>query len=308
MPYKENRSEPLDLNRFSPPLRSFFYGLSERGNAASLALDIGGLAFRLGRSDELLRASLGERYAPFLGGDENGAFQVRLLDAGKDHFVAPEVVSRGNPHPLSIAWEEQVLLVQSFGFAGWIDVKKKCGELALGRDEFEKAIWCVENYLRVCTAWRAVEEGGALLHAASLALEGKAFLFLGASGSGKSTLASTSRSGEVISDDLTLVRRREGSFCVAGTPFRGTYQGGRPIRGDFPIGGMFRIFKATINRVEACPRNHAVADLLAAAPFVVDQLAHDYRILSNLKALDAAHPLSYLHFNLDGDFWDVLGS
>ncbi|MCI0566871.1 MAG: hypothetical protein L0Z52_01605 [Acidobacteria bacterium] len=271
-----------------------------------MALDIGGLAFRLIGSDGPLRESLDERYAAFLGGSEVGAFRIRLLDAGKDHFVAPDQVSRDNPHPLSMAWEANVLLVQSFGFAGWIDVKERRGELALGRDEFEKATWCVENYLRVCTAWRVVEEGGALLHAASLAHEGKGYLFLGASGSGKSTLAASSRCGEVISDDLTLVRRRDGAFRVAATPFRGTYLGGRPIRGDFPIGGMYRIFKASRNRVEPCPRNHAVADLLAAAPFVVDQLNHDPRILSHLKALDASHPLSYLHFNLEGDFWNVL--
>ena len=298
----------MDLNRFSPPPRSFFAGLSERGSAAPLALDIGGLAFGLNTSDEPLKERLGERYAAFLGGGTEAAFQVRLLDAGIDRFVAPELVPTGNPHPLSMAWEESVLLVQSFGFAGWIDVKGMRGELALGRDEFEKATWCVENYLRVCTAWRVIEEGGVLLHAASLTLKGKGYLFLGASGSGKSTLAATSRSGEVISDDLTLVRRSKGAFRVAATPFRGTYEGGRPIRGDFPIGGMFRIFKSSRNRVEPCPRNHAVADLLAAAPFVVDQLAHDSRILSHLRALDESHPLSYLHFNLDGDFWDVLTS
>ena len=298
----------MDLNRYPPPPRSFFSDLSERGNAASLVLDIGGLAFQINRPDEMLRESLSARYSHFLGGDESGAFQIRLLDAGRDHFVAPEVVSWGNPHPLSIRWDGKVLLVQSFGFAGWIEIERKSGELALGRDEYEKSIWCVENYLRVCTAWRAVEEGGALLHAASVAREGKGYLFLGASGSGKSTLAATSRSGEVISDDLTLVRRQEGSFYVAGTPFRGTYQGGRPIRDTFPIGGMYRIFKSAHNRVEPCPRNHAVADLLAAAPFVVDQLPHDPRILSNLRAMDAVHPLSYLHFNLDGDFWEALVS
>ena len=296
----------MELNRFFPPPRSFFVDLVERGNAAPLTVDIGGLAFQLNNADEALRASLAERNASFLDSNVVGSFQVRLLDAGRGHFVAPSQVSPGNPHPLSMTWEEKVLLVQSFGFAGWIDVAARRGELALGRDEFEKANWCVENYLRVCTAWRAVEEGGVLLHAASLVQDGRGYVFLGASGSGKSTLAATSQLGEVISDDLTLVRRLKDGFHLAGTPFRGTYAGGRPIRGDFPIGGLFRIFKAKVNRLEPCPRNHAVADLLAAAPFVVDQLGHDSRILTHLRKLDSAHPLSYLHFNLQGDFWEAL--
>ena len=46
---------------------------------------------------------------------------------------------------------------------------------------------------------------------------------------------------------------------------------------------------------------------LAAAPFVVDQLTYDGRILSTLQALDFSHPLAYLYFNLKGDFWTVLG-
>jgi len=269
-------------------------------------VDIGGLPFSLERLDEPLRERLRERYAHFLGENAQGALHLRVLDAGREHFVPPEEVPAGAPHPLSLAWQGRILLLQSFGFAGWIDVVGRRGELALARAEFEKATWCVENYLRVGTAWRALEEGGALLHAASLVREGRGYLFLGASGSGKSTLAATSAAGEVMSDDLTLVRRIGRPFRVVGTPFRGTYQGGRPIRGDFPIAGVYRIFKAPQNRVEPCPRNHAVADLLAAAPFVVDQLSRDARILPNLKALDDSHPLAYLHFNLQGDFWDVL--
>ena len=296
----------MDLNIFPPPGRTFFDPLRERGAAAPLRVDIGGLEFRLVGLDPALAVCLQDRYAHFLGNGIGEGFQVRLLDAGKDHFIRPEQVAPGAPHPLSLAWEGSILLVQSFGFAGWIDLENRQGELALSSAEFEKAPWSVENYLRVCTAWRALGEGGALLHAACLVRGDKGYLFLGASGSGKSTLAATSRAGEVVSDDLTLVRRLGGSFRVVGTPFRGTYLGGRRIRGDFPIAGIYRIFKAPQNRVEPCPTKHAVADLLAAAPFVVDQLARDGRILSNLKSLNAAFPLAYLHFNLNGDFWEVL--
>jgi len=93
---------------------------------------------------------------------------------------------------------------------------------------------------------------------------------------------------------------------VAGSPFRGTYQGGEPLRGFFPIGGVYKIFKADRNNMEACPPRNAVADLLASSPFVVDQISRDAEILANLKALVAAHSVAYLHFTRDGNFWDVL--
>lgn len=296
----------MELNRFPPPARSFFEGLQCRGDAVPVGVDIGGLVFQLECADAQLEAELRDRYRHFPGPESEGGFRIRLLDAARRHFVPPDQVSPLARHPLSLGWEGPILLMQSFGFAGWVDLEEGKGELALARAEFEKAPWCVENYLRVCTAWRALREGGVLLHAASLVKNGRGYIFLGASGSGKSTLAAISRDGEVVSDDLSLVRRKHGKFLLSGTPFRGTYQAGVPLRGDFPIAGVFRIFQAPSNRLEPCPRNHAVADLLAAAPFVVDQLNHDERILRNLKSLDDSHPLAYLYFNLAGDFWDVL--
>jgi hypothetical protein len=298
----------LGLNRFPPPARSYFTGLAPRGDAAPIGIDIGGLVFRLECADAGLQTTLRSRYLHFLEEDSATGFRVRLLDAAREHFVPPEKAPPDAGHPLSLGWDGEILLMQSFGFAGWVDLDQGTGELALARAEFEKAPWCVENFLRVCTAWRALSEGGVLLHAASIEKDELGYVFLGASGSGKSTLAAISRQGRVVSDDLSLVRRQAGRFVLSGTPFRGTYQGGRPLRGDFPIAGLFRIFQAPQNRVEACPRNHAVADLLAAAPFIVDQLDHGARILHNLKSLDAAHPLAYLYFNLSGDFWEVLPS
>lgn len=296
----------MRLNRFPPPSRESFDGLAPLGDAAPLTVDIGGLAFHLEGMDPSRRSLLLERYGPFVSSDPGGAFRTFLLDAARDHFVRPEEAPTGSTHPLSLAWEGSCLLVQSFGFAGWISIEERRGGLALARSEYEKSAWSVENYLRVATAWRALDEGGVLLHAASLVLDGKGYLFMGASGSGKSTLAATSRLGEVLSDDLSLVRCRDGEFKVAGTPFRGTYAGGRKIRGEFPIAGIFRILKAAENRREPVPAGRAVPILLASAPFVVDQIARDGRILETLRQLNAAHPLSYLHFDRSGSFWSAI--
>lgn len=302
---KAGENAGLDLNRFPPPGRAFFGRLSPKGNDAALGVDIGGLEFSLRGLDPSSREQLREKYAAFPAGG-SAPFVVQVLDGEREHFVPPREVAPGAPHPLSLAWEGPLLLVQSFGFAGWISIETGEGGMALARSDFEHVTWCVENFLRVCTAWRAVREGGVLLHAASLALEGKAYVFLGASGSGKSTLAASSRKGVVISDDLTLVRPAGPGYRVVGTPFRGTYQGGPPVRCSFPLVGLYRIFQSPDNRVEPCPQNHAVPDLLAAAPFVVDQLARGDKILSTLKALDASHPLAYLHFDRSGDFWRAL--
>ncbi|HEU5182578.1 MAG TPA: hypothetical protein VFW45_17460 [Candidatus Polarisedimenticolia bacterium] len=296
----------MDLNRFPPPPLDFFKTLMPLGQAEPLVVDIGGLAFRLEGADKERAAILKERYAGFLTTRQEETFEVVLLDAEKEHFVRPDEAPVGTGHPLSLAWDGPCLLVQSFGFAGWAAFEERRGAVALARAEYERSAWCVENYLRVVTAWRALREGGALLHAASLVLEGKGYLFMGASGSGKSTLAATSRQGEVLSDDLSLVRFHDDRFMIAGTPFRGTYTGGRKIQGEFPIAGMFRILKSADNRREPVPPGSAVTILLASAPFVVDQIERDGRILENLRRLDAAHPLAYLHFDRSGSFWSAI--
>jgi hypothetical protein len=282
--------------------------MSSRGGGGPLGIEIGEWSYRFEGLDEKLREALLARYGVFVTEPEGeDRFHVRVLDGREEHFVSPESESTGGGrHPLSLGWEGEMLLVRSYGFAGWLSFADQKGEIALSKGEFEKGPWSVENFLRVCTAWRAAFEGGALLHAACLIRGQGAYIFMGASGSGKSTLASRSTQERVLSDDLTLVRKGPQGFRVEGTPFRGTYQGGEPVKGRFPIAGIYRIFKADRNSIEPCPRRNAVADLLAACPFVVDQLDRYPEILSHLRTLDLTHPLAYLHFTLQGDFWNIL--
>src|SRR5262249_47672858 len=151
----------------------------------SVAVDIGGLVFHLECADSPLAEALALRFRDFPAASETSGFRVRLLDAAREHFVKPEEAPAGALNPLTLGWEGKVLLTQSYGFAGWADLESRNGAIALARAEFEKSIWCVENYLRVCTAWLALLEGGVLLHAASLVKDGHGHLFIGSSGSGK---------------------------------------------------------------------------------------------------------------------------
>jgi hypothetical protein len=271
-----------------------------------LSLNLGGWIYRFRGMDEILRRELETRYAAFLAPDAPGAFEVGVLDGKADQFIPVPESAAQTSHPLSLIWEGPALLLRSYGFTGWISPREARGQIALARGGFEKQTWCVENFLRAGLAWRALEEGGMLLHAASVIRRDGAFLFLGASGSGKSTLASISKEGRVVSDDLTLVRKLPEGYRVAGTPFRGTYAGGLPVRGLFPIAGVYRILKAERDRLQECPSREALAILLANCPFVVDQLAQRPEILDRLGSFQAAHPLTYLHFSLQGDFWSVL--
>ena len=77
---------------------------------------------------------------------------------------------------------------------------------------------------------------------ASSVRNGKGYLFYGESGAGKSTLAAHDSRGAVASDDLSLVLPgTSGALELIGSPFRGTFTGGDPVRGRHPLAAGFRL-------------------------------------------------------------------
>src|SRR5262245_10093647 len=142
----------------------------------------------------------------------------------------------------------------------------------------------MENLLRSAVAWLAMESDGFFLHGASIVRDGAAYLFFGPSGAGKSTLSAMSRSGQVISDDLTPVLRRDGSLRAVGSPFRGTYRGGDPVVGLYPVAGLYRLQKDT--RTYVRPGDAACfADFLGNLPWIVDQLPRHPSLIDRVRAL-----------------------
>jgi len=189
----------------------------------------------------------------------------------------------------------------------------------------------MENFLRAAVAWQALAMGGALVHAASLVRRSRGFLFFGASGAGKSTLSESNRRGSVLSDDLSLVLPASGAVAsgghetagagplpadaagggapplmLHGTPFRGTYTGGPPVRGSFPLAAGFRLVKDTRAAVETVPRAVALAGLIANLPFVVDSLPSRPELFEHIERVFEDLPLFHLHFAKDDTFWDAI--
>ncbi len=74
-------------------------------------------------------------------------------------------------------------------------------------------------------------EKGVILHACGIAQDGNGTLFAGESGAGKSTMAgmgSQEKGTEVLSDDRTVVRKKDGAFRMYGTPWHGEAKFGSP--------------------------------------------------------------------------------
>jgi hypothetical protein len=268
---------------------------------ATIRIEIDGL-------DASLASTLRWRYGPYADDGyphEDAALRIRFAREARDFFIEPPDVAEFNP--VWLACDGRRIRYLGHQLAGWFDSEQRRGEILLTRGAFEPEIRALENYIRCAVAWCAAERGGALVHAASAVRNGRAYLFYGESGAGKSTLAAVNTRGTVVSDDLTLVLPRPGGgLDVVGSPFRGTYEGGEPVVGRFPLAAGFRIVKDAHANVRLVPRAVAFGQLVGNLTFVAEAFRERPDLFASIEAAFAGVPLLHLHFSKDDSFWDAI--
>jgi hypothetical protein len=169
-----------------------------------------------------------------------------------------------------------------------------------------------ENFLRVLTAYRLQELGGAVLHCAGIAtLDGaRARLFLGRSGAGKSTLSrlGRERGATVLSDDLNALMPGAAGPVVEKLPFTGDYGDTRTPAAPLPLAGLYRLEKSADDDLRPLSRAETVACLLACSPYVnADPHRRDGLLANFLHLLSIPKPPAWLlRFSLGGAFWPIL--
>ena len=252
---------------------------------------------------EDLSREMAAAYGPFCSPSGRGRpLRVRVVRAPVDYFIPPGFAPGREIYRMDTALEGSLFRTVSYRLASWVDLARREGVVALSHGEREPAARGIENFLRSCVAWLAIEAGGFFLHAASIVRSGHCYLFYGPSGAGKSTLAATNSDGRVISDDLTVVLQGPQGLAAAGGPFRGTYTLGDPLVGTFPVAGLYRLRKDTRTFVRG-DDGGCFADLLGNLPFVVDQLAARPDLIDLIRARSKSVPLRYLHFRKDESIW-----
>ena len=150
---------------------------------------------------------------------------------------------------------------------------------------------------------RLAERDRLLLHAASVELEGKAYLFFGPAGIGKSTHAAlwTETLGAVpLTGDRTVLEMRgDGSFLAHGSPFCGSSDLCR--RASAPLGGICLLNKGMENRIELLPPSRAFRALYAQTTVNTWDSEQSRRLCDELSALIDAFPIFHLICRPDAD-------
>jgi len=168
-----------------------------------------------------------------------------------------------------------------------------------------------ENFFRMVVAYRLFEQGGMLLHSATVVNNGDAYMFFGPSGAGKSTISRLSAAAghAVLSDDMNAVRITPAGALVEKLPFAGDFgQTGHGVSGAYPLRALCRLHKGADPTLHSLSCAKAVAELLGCAPFVNRNPYCRDRLIDQLYAINANIPIQALTFALDNRFWSLLRS
>lgn len=126
------------------------------------------------------------------------------------------------------------------------------------------------SMLRIAFSQAVLLHGGISVHASSVALDGKAYLFLGSSGTGKSTHSAlwlrTFDGCELVNDDNPALRLENGLVYVYGTPWSGKTPCYRNV--SFPLGGIVRLEQAGSNAFTPLEEVNAFVSLLPSCSAV----------------------------------------
>lgn len=139
-------------------------------------------------------------------------------------------------------------------------------------------------------------QGAVELHASSIVVDGRAYLFVGHSGAGKTTISLVAEAGGagVLSDDRTIVRIGPDGPVAWGTPWHGT--GKRSSPGSAPVDGVFLIRQARENRVEPMKDALAVKELFVRSIQANVQEGEVTACLATLERLATEFGVQWLHF------------
>ena len=295
------------MRRPDPPPMAYFDLARPAPGLEAFGLDLSGLRLEIEGLDAPLARSLRERYGPYGddGEEKAGALRARVGLDVRAYFVEPPESPEFNP--VGIACDGDRIRFVGYRLAGWFAIEGQSGGIALAAGEYEPKIRAFENFIRTAVAWRAAARGGALVHAASAVRNGNAYLFYGESGAGKSTLSASTSRATIVSDDLSLVLPGEdGRLELVGSPFRGTYEGGAPVIGRFPVAAAFRIVKSPRAAVVPVARAIAFGQLVGNLTFVAEAFSKRPDLFASVERAFTDVPLAHLEFRRDDSDWDAI--
>ena len=259
-----------------------------------VTVEIGGLRTVIASRHPEVAEVVTRRYAGFLAtGPADWRIEAGLREEGVVSLTDVRVREDGRPDRL---------VVERHDFLATLDLRARTGTLALGAVDHV----ALDTFLRVTYSLALLEAGALLVHAASLARGGCAWVFSGPSGSGKTTLARLSVGAQLLGDEIAIVRLQAGGRALChGSPFWGEL--GRP--GDnaaVEVAGIHFLRHAERHAATPLTPRRALQTLLPNVLFFAAEPGLVRRVLGVAATLVESVPCFALEFRPEPAVWEVI--
>jgi hypothetical protein len=148
--------------------------------------------------------------------------------------------------------------------------------------------------------WRLGLEGGAIVHAALVDVDGRGVLLPGVSGAGKTTISgqlAQAEGFEVLSDDRAVVRRTPDGYVAWGTPWPGL--GGHAVNRGVPLAAIAFLAQAPSPATIPIGLRDAIARIVPVASIPWYDREGGPRTFDGVAELCRRVPVSVLQFAPD---------
>jgi hypothetical protein len=255
-----------------------------------LKFEVAGIATILKLNDQSFGRCLHKAYQEFkTSKPADISIEVNL----RDNLIARQPLAFG------LSFFNDRIAIISDQFNGYWNWKNRQGKVEIN-SSFPLEL--LGNFLRNLYTFMIFRDGGLILHACSVVRENMAYIFFGPSGSGKSTVARLSAPGNILSDDLVIIRQVNGAYRIFGTPYWGDMQANNGANGCFKIKGLFKLIQDKNVYLKKLTLPQAVAEALLV-PQGPDKLELIQQLLARSSALLKTVPSYQLHFLPDPSFW-----
>lgn len=262
-----------------------------------ILVKIASFVVALNTNDAGVAQRLEERYHEFLGSNESPNISITLKIVPGALYIEP----KPGPWIIESSYENDRLVYCSYQERGEVDLIS--GEGYLEMDPTTQ----VDNFLRTIYAWLCVTNDALLLHSAGVIRDGFGYVFFGPSGAGKTTTSRlAAKTAHVVSDDLVIIRCDEDGCMLHGVPFKGELSEAPRANQQAPLKGLYRLRQDTSHYLEPISHIKAVADLVAASPFIVREKQLSEKLMSVCSKIAKCVPVQELHFKRDDGFWKVI--
>ena len=259
---------------------------------AEVTVEIGGVRAALVTREPAVAAVVADRYAGYLStGPADWRFEIGVRAEGVVPVEDVRVCDDGPGR----------LRVERHDFLATLDLRARAGTVALGALDHV----AVDTFLRVAYSLALLEHGGLLVHAASLARDARAWVFSGPSGSGKTTLTRLSPDAALLSDEISIVRIRDGRLRCHGSPFWGEL--GTPGENtEVDVAAIHFLRHAEHHTATPLTARRALERLLPNVLFFAAEPGLVGRVLDVAAEVAAAVPCFALGFRPEPDVWEVV--